>query len=169
MTGAVTAAAAPTTPSPEVEAWVAEFTEGWRAPADADSFADHFDRVLDPQVRLVQPQLPTLVGLGAFRERFARPLFTLLPDLHAEVERWSGGEDFALIELRLSGTLGGRPLTWTVVDRITIRGGMAVERVSFMDPTPLLLAVLTRPRAWPRFVRMRMVELAGRLRTRRSR
>jgi SnoaL-like domain len=157
-----------TRPSPAVEAWVADFIEGWRAPADADAFVDHFSRVLHPQVRLVQPQMPNVVGLAAFRERFARPLFTLIPDVHGEVERWSGGEDFALIELRLSGTLGGRPVSWTVVDRVTIQDGLAVERVSYLDPTPLLLAVATRPRAWPRFLRMRLAEPIGRLRARRS-
>jgi hypothetical protein len=152
----------PPAPSPQVAAWVSEFVEGWRAPSGPDALADHFARVVAPDVRLIQPQMPTVVGPRALRERFARPLFALVPDLRADVERWAGGEDFALIELTLSGTLGGRPVSWRVVDRVTIRDGVAVERESYLDPIPLLRAVLTRPRAWPRFAAMRLAELRGR-------
>jgi hypothetical protein len=56
-----------------VQAWVLAFAEGWRAPASAEAFADHFEPWFDPHIRLIQPRLPTLVGHQAFRERFARP------------------------------------------------------------------------------------------------
>jgi hypothetical protein len=69
--------AAPGTES--ARAWVLAFAEGWLAPASADAFADHFQPWFDPHIRLIQPQLPTLVGHQAFRERFARPLFALIP------------------------------------------------------------------------------------------
>lgn len=150
-------------PDTQLAAWVAEFSEGWRAPAGADAFAERFCRILDPEIRLVQPQIPTLVGHRVFRQRFARPLFTLIPDLHGEVQGWAGAGDVAYIELELSGTLGGRPVCWRTVDRITLRDGLAVERVAFLDPSPLVKAVLTRPRAWPRFLRARAGELAGRM------
>lgn len=38
-------------------------------------------------------------------------------------------------------------------DRVTLRGGVAIERESHVDPTPLLVAVARTPRAWPRFLR----------------
>jgi SnoaL-like domain len=132
-----------------VQAWVLAFAEGWRAPASAEAFADHFEPWFDPHIRLIQPQLPTLVGHQAFRERFARPLFALIPDLAGRVERFAIGADFAYIELTLCGTLGGGPIAWRVCDRSTLRGGLVVERESYFDPTPLLRAILTRPRAWP--------------------
>ena len=47
-------------------------------PAGADAFADHFGPWFHPEIRLVGPQPSTLTGLGAFRARFARPLFALL-------------------------------------------------------------------------------------------
>jgi hypothetical protein len=53
------------------QAWVLACAEGWLAPASGDAFADHFQPWFDPQVRLRQPLLPTLVGHQAFRERFA--------------------------------------------------------------------------------------------------
>jgi SnoaL-like domain len=146
------------------EAWVEHFAEGWRAPAGADAFVDHFIPVLDPQVRLIQPQIPTLVGHDAFRERFARPLFELIPDLHGEVRDWAAGERVVLIDLMLSGTLGGRPVSWDVVDRVTLGpDGRALERKSYMDPMPLLLAGATRPRAWPKLARVQGRNLLARL------
>lgn len=152
-------------PAGAAEAWVAEFIEGWRAPTGPDAFADHFSRLLHPEIRLVQPQMPTVTGREPFRERFVRPLFTLIPDLRGTVERWAVSEDTAFIELTLSGTLGGRPISWRVCDRISLRDGKAIERESYLDPTPVLLAVLTRPRAWLPFLRARAKDLAARMRT----
>jgi ketosteroid isomerase-like protein len=146
----------PAAPDTEAaRAWVAAFAEGWRAPTGADAFADHFQPWFDPHVRLVQPLLPMLGGHQAFRERFAWPLFALIPDLHGQVERSAVGADCAYVELRLGGTLGGRPVAWRVCDRTTLRDGVVVERESYFDPTPLLRAVLTRPRAWPALARAR--------------
>jgi ketosteroid isomerase-like protein len=137
------------------QAWVLAFAHGWLAPASGDAFADHFQPWFDPQVRLRQPLLPALVGHQAFRDRFARPLFALIPDLDGQVERFAIGADGVYIELTLRGTLGGRPIAWRVCDRVTLRNGLVVERESYFDPTPLLRAVLTRPRAWPALARAR--------------
>ena len=146
----------PAAPATEAaQAWVAAFAEGWLAPASADAFADHFQPWFDPHVRLRQPLLPALVGHEAFRERFARPLFALIPDLDGQVERFAIRGDCAYVELTLRGTLGGRPIAWRACDRVTLRDGLVVERESYFDPTPLLRAILTRPRAWPALARAR--------------
>jgi hypothetical protein len=146
------------------EAWVAHFEEGWRAPAGPDALADHFIPLLDPQIRLVQPQIPTLVGYQAFREGFARPLFRLIPDLHGEVRHWAARDGVVFIALTLRGTLGGRPVSWDVVDQVTLGpDGRARERRSYTDPTPLLLAGVTRPRAWTRLARLQGRNLMTRL------
>jgi ketosteroid isomerase-like protein len=140
----------PAAPGTEAaQAWVLAFTEGWRAPASAEAFVDHFEPWFDPHIRLIQPQLRTLIGHQAFRDHFARPLFALIPDLSGQVERFAIGADFAYIELTLSGTLGGQPIAWRVCDRATLRDGLVVERESYFDPIPLLRAILTRPRTWP--------------------
>ena len=145
------------------EEWVRAFIEGWRAPTDADSFADHFDDLMTDDVRLIQPQLPTAVGRHAFREQFARPVFELVPDLHATVHRWAADGDTVLIEFTLAGTLAGRPVSWDCVDRVTLRDGLATERRAYFDPTPLLAAVATRPRVWPRFWRLQAQQLRRRI------
>jgi ketosteroid isomerase-like protein len=148
----------------DAETWVRRFAEGWRAPADADAFADHFDPMVAPDVRLMQPQLPTLVGRRALREDFARPLFELIPDLHATVNDWAARDDALLIEFTLAGTLAGRAVSWDCVDRIRLRDGVATERRAYFDPMPVLLAIATRPRAWPGFARLQAENLVKRLR-----
>jgi hypothetical protein len=144
------------------ERWVAGFAEGWRAPSGPEAFAAHFRRLLAPDVRLIQPQMPTVVGHRAFEERFVKPMFATIPDLHGDVERWAAHGETIYIELTLSGTLAGRALSWRACDRITLREGMAVERESYFDPTPLIATVARTPRAWPVFLRLRMQRPGGR-------
>jgi ketosteroid isomerase-like protein len=162
-------------PSPEgrgvrtPEQWVHAFAEGWRDRSEigqrgAEAFIAHFREMLDEDVRLIQPQLGTLVGRRAFEEGFARPLFDLIPDLRADVERWAVNGDDAFIEITLRGTLAGRAVAWRACDRITVRDGVAIERESYLDPAPLLAAIARAPRLWPRFIRL---QINARLRTRK--
>jgi ketosteroid isomerase-like protein len=160
---------ATTTPIIDAEAWVAGFIEGWKTPRSATAFAAHFRSYLAPDVRLIQPQMPTIVGHRAFEAEFAEPLFALIPDLHGEIERWAASASNIYIELTLSGTLGGRPVRWRVCDRVTLRDGRAIERESYFDPSPLIRAIATRPCAWPAFLRLRARQLVNGLRRRASR
>jgi hypothetical protein len=141
--------------------WVEEFAAGWRAPTDADSFCDHFDRVLDDEIRLIQPQLPETVGKRAFREEFARPLFDLLSEIRGTVESWAsrseGDEEVVFIQLTIRAKLaGGRQVALHTIDKITLNNGVAVERVASLDPLELLGGVALSPRSWPTFVRARL-------------
>jgi ketosteroid isomerase-like protein len=148
--------------------WVSDFTEGWRAPKGPEAFVEHFRSRLAADVRLVQPQLPTVVGLRGFEQRFVRPLFELMPDIRGDVERWAAGGDTVYIELTLRGTLGGRSLSWRVCDRVTLRDGVAIERESYFDPGPLIAAIARTPRAWPKFTRFQASSLAARISERRK-
>jgi hypothetical protein len=139
--------------------WVRVFAEGWANPVDTDTFCDHFDPWLDPEVRMIQPSVRPTVGRKGFREEFARPLFALVPDLHGTVESWSATGDLVYIELRLEGTIGRRRFTVHTCDRIKLRDGKAVERVAYLDPAPLLKAVASSPRSWPRFIRAQLRSL----------
>jgi hypothetical protein len=143
-------------PVAAAESFVAEFIEGWRAPAGPAEVAAHFRRVLAPDVRLIQPQLPTAVGHDALRRGFIDPLFALMPDVRCEVDRWAARGDDVFIELTVIGTVGRRPVRMRACDRVTLRDGVGIERESHVDPTPLLLAVLRTPRVWPRFVRAQL-------------
>ncbi len=141
--------------------WVEEFAAGWRAPTDADSFCDHFERVLDDEIRLIQPQLPETVGKRAFREEFARPLFELLSEIRGTVESWAssseGDREIVFVQLTIRAKLaGGRAVALHTIDKITLREGVAVERVASLDPLELLGAVALSPRSWPTFLRARL-------------
>ncbi|MEK6277901.1 MAG: nuclear transport factor 2 family protein [Actinomycetota bacterium] len=151
------------------EAWVREFKEGWRAPVGPEPFAAHFERVLDPGIRLIQPQLPELVGHADFRSGFVAPLFAMIPDVRGEVERWAAHGDTIYIEVTMHGTLGGKPLRFRACDRVTLREGKAIERETYLDPLPLLGSVATRPKAWPRFLRSQALQLRHKLRKRGKR
>jgi ketosteroid isomerase-like protein len=146
----------PETSASAAEAFVEGFAEGWRAPASAEAAAAHFERLLAPDVRLIQPQLPTGVGYQALRRQFLEPLFALMPDVRCEVDRWAARGDEVFIELTMIGTVGRRPVRMRACDRVTLRDGVAIERESHADPTPLVMAVLRTPRRWPRFVRARL-------------
>jgi hypothetical protein len=96
-------------------------------------------------------------------------LFALIPDLHGEVERWGSRGHTLYIELTLRGTLGGRPLSWRACDRVTLRDGVATERESYLDPSPILAAVARSPRAWPRFLRIQARAALANVSRRRTR
>lgn len=122
------------------------FAEFWRAPAP-----ERLDTILAPRVRLIAPMTPTTHTLEDSKRAFT-DLFELIPDLTAEMHRWGATEDGVLIEFTLSGTAGGGPISWHAVDRFVLdESGLATERISYFDPTPIALTVTRRPRIWPTF------------------
>jgi hypothetical protein len=136
----------------DAAAFAEQFAAGWAAGGPAERFVDHFAPLCTPQVLLIQPLSPPLRGLEGLR-RMAEPLFEAMPDLRGEVLRWGPTEDGVMIELRLRGTLGGRPLEWITLDRVVLRDGLLAERRAYFDPTQLLPAMLSRPRAALRLLR----------------
>ena len=78
-----------------------------------------------------------------------------VPDLRAVVDRWSADGDAVFIEFRLRGTIGRRVVEWPAVDRFTLRGDLAIERVSYFDGLPLLGRLLRSPRVLWRLGRRR--------------
>ena len=150
-------------------AWVEAFTEGWRAPAGADAFADHFEPLLDPDVRLIQPMLPAINGLAEWRAGFLKPTFTMFPGLRGEVHGWASSGDVVYIDFDLIAPIGRRQVRWPVVDRFTLRDRRPIDRITYFDPTPLARAIATSPGTWPRLLRAQVQLLSYRLRRRRSR
>jgi ketosteroid isomerase-like protein len=82
--------------------FVERFRQAWLKP----DLALH-ENLWAEDVVLTQPIIGRVVGRAACREAFAR-LFRLIPDLHADVHRWSGRGDELFIEITLAGTFGGR-------------------------------------------------------------
>jgi len=124
------------------------FGEAWAAPS-----GERLASLLTEDVHLVQPLLRELHGRDAAIRAFEE-LFALVPDLHSEVLRWGPTEDGVLIEHRMTGTFGRRPLSWEVVDRILLRDGLARERIAHFDPLPVLAQMLRRPGRIPGGLRL---------------
>lgn len=89
----------------DADAFLDAFVEGWREPQSLEQFLDHFLPFVDPEVRLQQP-LGTEHGHDGFERVFKR-LFTLMPDVHGEVQDAVMRPDGLLITLRMQGSLRG--------------------------------------------------------------
>lgn len=122
--------------------FVDRFANAW-ARSDPDALV----ALLADDAVLIQPMMPATAGKAACRDQFSR-LFTLIPDLRAKVHRWAARDDVLFIEFTLGGTFGGRELSWSAVDRISLRDGLVRERISYFDAAPLGLEILKRPRGW---------------------
>ncbi len=115
------------------------FGEAWSAPS-----GERLSSLLTEDVHLVQPLMRTVRGRDSARRAFDE-LLALAPDLHSEVRRFGATEDGVLIEHTMTGTLGRRPYSWDVVDRLLLEDGLARERIAHFDPLPVLGQLLRRP------------------------
>jgi hypothetical protein len=134
--------------------FAARFAAYWRTPTP-----EGLATVLADRVRLVAPMTPVTHTLAEGQREFAA-LFELIPDLRGEMHRWGATADGVLIEFTLRGTVGGKSISWSAVDRFVLgKDGLASERVSYFDSAPIALAAAGRPRAWPAFLRSRLRRL----------
>lgn len=131
--------------SSEAAAFAEQFAAGWRTGGPIERFVAHFAPLCQPDALFLQPLGPAVRGEEGLRQLFGA-LFEAMPDLRGEVLRWGPTDDGLIIELTLRGTLGGRPIAWTVVDRVVLRDGLLAERQTYFDPTPLLPTMLRSPR-----------------------
>ena len=79
----------------------------------------------------------------------------LIPDLIARPRRHAVNGQTVFLESVCEGTLGRKPIRFSVCDRFVIRDGQIAERHSYTDPTVLTRAVLSRPNSWARAMRAR--------------
>lgn len=134
--------------------FASRFAEYWQEPKP-----EALDTVLAERVHMVAPMMPVAHTRDEGRRAFAE-LFELIGDLTAEVHRWGATADGVLIEFTLSGTAGGKPISWDVVDRFVLgEDGLATERVTYFDSAPIVLTAIRRPRIWPAFLRSRLRRL----------
>ena len=94
--------------------------------------------LLRDDVRLAAPLTPTTEGLTDGRQTIGG-LLELMPDITGTVHRWGPHPDGLFIEFTLAGTLNGAQVSWRAIDSFELDDeGMARERVSYFDPTPIL-------------------------------
>jgi predicted SnoaL-like aldol condensation-catalyzing enzyme len=128
------------------EEFVTFFEELWAVGStDPERFFRMLDERTTPDTVLSQPMAAPVRGPAGARELFGT-LFEAIPDLKVDVLRWGPTSDGALLEIRLHGTLGGRPLAWEAVDRFVLSDGKIAARHSYFDPLPLGKAMALSPR-----------------------
>ena len=132
-----------------LQAVAEQFAEAWANPR-----LERFVELLHPDVRLLQPVTPPIVGRQAAGEEFAR-LLAWLPDLRGTVDRTAMQADTLLIAWRLRFTLGNRPYELRIADRIVVADGLIREREAYYDSLALMIALLGRPSAWLGYWRYR--------------
>jgi limonene-1,2-epoxide hydrolase len=133
------------------EDFPAVFAEGWALPKPGP-FLDYFRPLIHDQATFTQPMFTTARGPGDI-ERMFRRLFALFPDLRADPQRSAVHGDNVFIESDCTATLGRKPVHFPVCDRFVIDNGKILNRRSYSDPTPVLVATLRRPTSWPRSLR----------------
>jgi hypothetical protein len=146
---------------------VARWRQAWSHGAVDPCLNEHADTIRDQRTLYIQPLFDAVTGEEGMRRMFER-VFDLIPDLSAELDHWAIDEGLAFIEFTLGGTLGGRPIRLRVVDRMQLDGEKLVLRETYYDPLGLMVALLTRPRAWPRALRSLRLHTPLRLRPSRS-
>jgi hypothetical protein len=122
---------------------LAAFAKGWDTPEP-----HAWDNLMAENIILNQPLLQPGTTRKTWHDE-AQRLVTLLPDIRGEIVSWAGHEDVIFIELRLTATLGRKPLDFRAVDKLWLTPtGTVLRRDSFFDSGPLIQAVLRRPSAW---------------------
>jgi hypothetical protein len=130
------------------ERYVAAWKQGWSHGAGETCLNEHAATILDEHTTYIQPLFDAVAGEEGMRRLFGR-IFALIHDMRVELDHWAVDDGVAFIEFTLSGTVGGRPVQVRGVDRMRLDGDKLALRESYFDPLPLLIALLTRPRAWP--------------------
>ena len=125
--------------SSDPESFVTKFAKFWADPAPKG-----LAELLHPDVVLIQPLVPRMVGIEAAQAQFGR-LFYCLPELHAHVDHWCGEGDLVFIEFRMHARIGSSLIEWPNVNRLLLRDGKGIERVTYFDALAMLPALLRHP------------------------
>jgi ketosteroid isomerase-like protein len=131
------------------EAFVTKFADFWNDPAP-----QRLPELLHPDVVLMQPLAAPTIGIKAAQADFHRFLHCL-PDLRGDVDRWYTDTNLVFVELRLHARIGGTVIEWPNVNRLVLREGKAIVRVTYFDPLAILPALVRHPSVWWRWWRSR--------------
>jgi hypothetical protein len=131
----------------EPEAFVTKFANFWAEPSP-----QRLPELLHPDVVLVQPLAPRTIGIEAAQAQFQR-FWCCLPDLRARIDHWCGDGDLVFIEFRLHARIGADLIEWPNVNRLQLRDGKAIERITYFDALAILPTLIRYPSIWWRWWR----------------
>ena len=125
--------------SSDPQVFVTKFAKFWDDPAP-----QRLAELLHSDVVLKQPLVPCMVGIEAAQAQFER-FWYCLPDLHGQVDHWCGDGDLVFIEFRLHARIGDTRIEWPNINRLRLRDGKGIERVTYFDAVALLPTLLHHP------------------------
>lgn len=99
--------------------------------------ADRLDLAIDPEATIHHSGMPTPIR-GTDEPDYVRAIKALMPDIRLEVLNQAANGDVVFVEYEMSGTLAGRPLTWTGIGRFKLRGERAIDAIGRWDNLELL-------------------------------
>lgn len=102
--------------------------------------ADQLWKAIDPQATIHHSGMESPIR-GEDEPDYVRAIKALMPDIGLEVTSWAAREDVVFIEYEMSGTVAGRPLTWTGIGRFKLRGERAVDAIGRWDNLDLLARI----------------------------
>jgi ketosteroid isomerase-like protein len=124
--------------------FLTRFERAWRS-RDPQAL----EALLHPDVVLVQPLLPLLSGRARAGQALAAFL-ALFPDLEIVIGHAHVDDAGAFIEFSFRGTVGRRPVTLNMVDRIELDAGLIRKRICYFDPAAAAVAApVERPSHGP--------------------
>jgi ketosteroid isomerase-like protein len=137
----------------DAAAWVEQFKHVWSAPRER---LDRLLALMSEDVVLKAPTTPPVTrGREAGKRAFERAL-RAMPDLCAEVSRWSASGNALFIEMRFRATIGGRAAEWSNVDRFIFNRGEAIERVAYFNPAQVRKHFVRNPLGLWQLLRLRL-------------
>ncbi|MDG1825420.1 MAG: nuclear transport factor 2 family protein [Henriciella sp.] len=117
-----------------VAEWVERFTQGWNVGADQ---LEYLLSMISDDITLRAPISPPVTYGKEDSRKACLRTFKAIPDLRADVLRWSSSGDALFIEMIFYATIGGKPISWPHIDVLTFKDGIAIERVAYFDPSKL--------------------------------
>jgi predicted SnoaL-like aldol condensation-catalyzing enzyme len=107
--------------------WVCRFAVRWQKP-DADTLSD----LMHPDTQNLIPPMTAPANREGVVEHF-RQVLHQFPDLRIEIIRWAVTGDTVMIEWSATVAVGRRQLSWSGVDRISLRGERMYEGQVYWD------------------------------------
>ena len=113
-------------PDADNEAFIQAYLDNWRrTPPD-------LRQVFHPEGRLLPPgRTEPLDVSGA--QRLVEGTRAAIPDVALRIINWAERDGQMFIEWEMTGTVGGKPVRWSGINRNTLRGAKSVDAVSYWD------------------------------------
>lgn len=108
------------------EAFIRAYLDNWRkTPPD-------LHQVFHPEGKLLPPGRSEPLDVSG-AQRLVEGTRAAIPDVSLRIINWAERDGQMFIEWEMTGTVGGKSVTWSGINRNTLRGPKSVDAVSYWD------------------------------------